>query len=58
MRTRSEWFLGCGGSLSSEMNLCVSNIEASSNDGNYGTNNLCVHNTNDSGNLRTGICTC
>lgn len=59
MRTRSEWFLGCGGSLNSEMNLCVSNIEANTTTddrGNYG-NSLCVHNTNDSGSLRTGICT-
>lgn len=62
MRTRSEWFLGCGDSLNSEMNLCVSGIQTNTVDdvsrGNYATDNICDHNTNDSGSLRTGICMC
>lgn len=62
MRTRSEWFLGCGDSLNSEMNLCVSGIQTNTVEdvsrGNYATDNLCDHNTNDSGSLRTGICMC
>lgn len=62
MRTRSEWFLGCGGSLNSEMNLCVSTMQANTIEddsrGNYTTNNICGHSTNDSGSLRTGICMC
>lgn len=65
MRTRSEWFLGCGGSLelNSEINLRTSNKEknATSSDsrGKYSTSNLCGdHNINNSGSLRPGICSC
>lgn len=64
MKTRSEWFLGCGGSLelNSEINLCASNMETNAinddNRGNYATSNLCGHNTNDNDSIRTGICTC
>lgn len=62
MRTRSEWFLGCGDSLNSELSLCVSGMQTNTmgdvSRGNYVTDNLCDHDTNDSGSLRTGICMC
>lgn len=64
MKTRSEWFLGCGGSLelNAGIDLCSSNMEpnATNDDsrGNYATNHLCGHKSNDNGSLRAGICTC
>lgn len=62
MRTRSEWFLGCGGSLNSEMNLCTPNMKTNATSdgsrGNYATNTSCGHNTNDSASMRAEIYTC